>query len=313
MTAAAGASPANVHHGGMTFVERRRLFLAMLGAPALIYVCAVALWPIAQGLWISLHDYSLLRPDRQEFVGLGNYIALLSDDYARRAIVNTLVFTASAVTIEFVLGFGLALLLWRDSMFNRIATALMLVPIALTPLAVGLVFRALLAADFGLVGYYARVWGISGPRGFFGDPGTAMGAIIFIDVWQWTPLVALILLAGLRALPTDVLEAARADGATAIQRFRIIVVPMMLPSILLALVLRTMEAFKLFDSVFATTRGGPGDGATNVLGFYAVKEGLEFFNVGFASAISNLMLVLVGVLAMAFILVIRRADKRANG
>jgi len=123
--------------------------------------------------------------------------------------------------------------------------------------------------------------------------------------------MALILLAGLKSLPTDVLEAAEADGATARQRFRLIVLPMLLPAIFLALVLRTMDAFRVFDIVFATTAGGPAD-ATNVLMIYAVKQGLEFFNVGFASAIANGMIVCIAIFSVAFIALVRRADRRAN-
>ncbi len=123
--------------------------------------------------------------------------------------------------------------------------------------------------------------------------------------------MALILLAGLKSLPTDVLEAAEADGATPMQRFRIIVFPMLLPAVFLALVLRTMDAFRVFDIFFATTNGGPAD-ATDVLMIYAVKQGLQFFNIGFAAAISNMMIACIAVFSVAFVLLIRRADRRAN-
>jgi multiple sugar transport system permease protein len=296
----------------MSFGARRQLFLVCLGLPSVVYVALVALWPLAQGIWYSFFRYNLLRPGQSRFIGLANYVDLFADETARRSVVVTFVFTVLAVSIEFVLGLGLALLLWRDSRFNRAALALLLVPITITPLAVGLVFRALLAPDFGLVGYYAAQLGLSGERGFFATKSGAMGAIVFIDVWQWTPLMALILLAGLKALPGEVLEAAEIDGAGALQRLRRIVIPMILPSVFLALVLRTMDAFRVFDSVFVTTKGGPDD-ATNVLLFYAVKQGLEFYNVGFASAISNLMTICIAAFAVAFVLLIRRADRRTNG
>ncbi len=293
------------------FAARRQLFFLMLGIPAVAYVALVAIWPLAQGIWFSLYRYSLLKPHQTRFLGLGNYVDLLNDATARWSVIVTFIFTALAVAIEFALGLGLALLLWRDSRFNRMALALLLVPVTITPLAVGLVFRALLAPDFGLFGYYAVAMGLSDPRGFFASATGAMAAIVFIDVWQWTPLMALILLAGLKALPGDVLEAAETDGATAVQRFALVVFPMMLPAVFLALVLRTMDAFRLFDSVFVTTVGGPND-ATNVLMFYAVKQGLEFFNVGYASAISNLMIVCMALFAVVFITLIRRAERGAR-
>ena len=283
----------------------------MFSAPAVLYVIAVAMWPLAQGFSYSFYDYSLLKPEARSYVGLDNYRALFTNDAARNSILVTVTFTVSAVTLELLLGLGLALLLWRDSIFRRTCLALLLIPVTVTPLVVGLVFRALLAPDYGMIGYYAAQWGISPTRGFFGDTGTALGTLVVVDAWQWTPFMALILLAGLKSLPTDVLEAAEADGATAMQRFRIIVFPMLLPAVFLALVLRTMDAFRVFDIIFATTNGGPAD-ATDVLMIYGVKQGLQFFNIGFASAIANMMIACIAVFSVTFIVLVRRADRRAN-
>ena len=295
----------------LPYRRRRQLFLLLLGAPALIYVLAIAVWPLAQGVDNSFYNYNLLRPAKTAFVGLDNYRSLWLDDEARRSIIVTAIFTVSAVTLEFGLGLGLALMLWRDGLFQRVCLALLLIPVTVTPIVVGLVFRALLAADYGMLGYYLSDWGLSRPRGLLGDPSTALPTLVAVDAWQWAPFMALILLAGLKSLPTDVLEAAQADGATPFQRFRLIVLPMLLPAIFLALVLRTMDAFRVFDIVFATTNGGPAD-ATNVLMIYAVKQGLEFFNIGFAAAIANVMIICIAIFSFLFIALIRRADKRAN-
>ncbi len=294
-----------------SFAARRTAFLVILSAPAVVYVIVIAVWPLSQGLWYSFFDYSLLRPQRRAFVGLENYVTLFLDSEARTALINTFVFTFFAVAVEFVLGLVLALALWRDCRFNRIALAFVLVPVSVTPLVAGLIFRAILTPDFGLLGYWAAAWGISSPHGFLGSPATAMGAIVFIDVWQWTPLVALILLAGLKALPSEVLEAAAVDGASHFQRFKLVIFPMLLPAVFLGAVFRTMDAFRVFDIIFAATQGGPGD-TTNVLMVYAVKHGLQFFNIGFASAISNLMVVCIIALSLVFIFLIRRADRRIN-
>jgi multiple sugar transport system permease protein len=291
--------------------RRRQIFLALLGAPALVYVLAVAVWPLVQGVDNSFYDYSLLRPAKTAFIGLDNYRALWINEEARRSIVTTALFTLAAVTTEFLIGMGLALLLWRDSLFQRVCLALLLIPVTVTPVVVGLVFRALLASDYGMIGYYLAAWGLSHPRGLLGDPATALATLVGVDAWQWGPFMALILLAGLKSLPVDVLEAAEADGATPLQRFRLVILPMLLPAIFLALVLRTMDAFRVFDIVFATTNGGPAD-ATNVLMIYAVKQGLEFFNIGFAAALANVMILCIAVFSVAFIALIRRADKRAN-
>ncbi len=304
-------NPAILSKPSIPFARRRQLFLLLLGIPAFLYVLAIAGWPLAQGIAFSLYDYSLLRPDKSAFIGLDNYVALWTNDVARNSLVVTFVFTAAAVTLQFILGLGLALLLWRDSMFHRICLAILLIPVTVTPVVVGLVFRALLAPDYGMIGYFAAQWGLSPRRGFFGDPDTALATLVAVDTWQWAPFMALILLAGLKSLPTDVLEAAEADGATAWQRFHIVVLPMLLPVVFLALVIRTMDAFRVFDIVFATTHGGPAD-ATDVLMIYGVKQGLEFFNVGFASAIANTMIGCIAVISVAFVFLIRRADRRAN-
>ncbi len=272
----------------------------------------VAGGPLVEGLRWSFYDHNLLRPQRTAFVGLGNYVKFWNDASAVRALVNTWLFTLLAVGIEMALGLALALALWADRPFERAALVLMLVPVMITPLAVGLIFKALLSAEFGLVGYWGRALGIVGERGFFGDPLAAFASIVAIDAWQWTPLVVLILRAGLATIPAELSEAAAVDGATPWQRLRLVVLPLLLPALLLALMLRSMDAFRLFDSVFVITKGGPGD-ATNVLQLYAVKQGLEFFNIGYASAIANLTLLCIAVLALGFVLLSRRADRRIAG
>jgi multiple sugar transport system permease protein len=285
------------------------MFLAALAAPAFIYVLAVAVGPMVQGFLYSFDSYSLIRPGSRHFVGLDNYFALWSDRTARSAAINTFLFTFGAVTIEFVLGLGVALLLWRDDWFNRIALGLLLVPATVTPLVVGLVFKALLNPEYGLIGYALAETGLSGPRGLLAAPERALAALMAIDAWEWTPLMTLILLAGLKTLPTDILEAAEVDGATAPQRLWFIILPLMLPAAFLALILRMMDAFRVFDIIFVTTSGGPAD-ATNTLMIYGVKQGLEFFNIGAASAVSTLIVACILVMAAAFIAVLKPARNR---
>ncbi len=289
--------------------RKRRLFLVALAAPALIYVLAVVIGPMVQGFLYSFETYNLIRPGARHFVGLDNYVFLWRDDTARRALINTFIFTFGAVAIEFALGLGVALLLWRDDLFNRIALGLLLIPATVTPLVVGLVFKALLNPEYGMLGYPFAEIGLSGPRGLLADPERALATLVAIDAWEWTPLMTLILLAGLKSLPTDILEAAAVDGATAAQRLRLIILPLLLPSAFLALILRMMDAFRVFDIIFVTTSGGPAD-ATNTLMIYGVKQGLEFFNIGQASAVSTVIVVCILIMAAAFIAVIRPARNR---
>ena len=212
---AASARDAAAFSTGFSYARKRQLFLVALAAPALVYVLAVAVGPMVQGFLYSFDNYNLIRPGSRHFVGLDNYIALWRDPTARSAVINTFLFTFGAVTIEFVLGLGVALLMWRDDWFNRIALGLLLVPATVTPLVVGLVFKALLNPEYGMIGYALAESGLSGPRGLLAEPQRALATLVAIDAWEWTPLMALILLAGLKSLPIDILEAAAVDGATA--------------------------------------------------------------------------------------------------
>jgi multiple sugar transport system permease protein len=280
--------------------------------PATLLVLAVGGGPVAQGVYFSLLDYDLQRPWRTRVAGFGNYVDLWADPTNRHALINTILFTVSAVGIEFVAGLALALLLWRDGRVTRVALALLLIPVTLTPLAVGLLFRGLLTVDFGLIGYWARVLGLSGEHGFLGTTATALPTLVAIDAWQWTPLMALVLTAGLKAIPPEVVEAARIDGASGLPLLGRILLPMLLPTALVAVMIRAMDAFRVFDVVYATTQGGPDD-ATTTLMFQAVKQGLEFFQIGAASAISNLTILCIAVMVGTLLLLIRRANRRLHG
>ena len=293
----------------LTYARKRQLFLVALATPAFIYILAVAVGPMIQGFLYSFESYNLIRPGSRHFVGLDNYFALWRDSTARSAVINTFVFAFGAVMIEFVLGLGVALLLWRDDLFNRVALGLLLVPATVTPLVVGLVFKALLSPEYGMLGYPLAELGLSGPRGLLAEPERALATLIAIDAWEWTPLMALILLAGLKTLPTDILEAAKVDGATGSQRLWFIILPLLLPAAFLALILRMMDAFRVFDIIFVTTSGGPAD-ATNTLMIYGVKQGLEFFNIGAASAVSTLIVACILVMAAALIGVLKPARNR---
>jgi multiple sugar transport system permease protein len=306
---AASAHGAAAVSTGWSFARKRQMFLVALAAPALIYVMAIAVGPMVQGFLYSFDSYNLIRPRSRHFVGLDNYLDLWRDSTARTALINTFVFTIGAVTVEFVLGLGVALLLWRDDWFNRVALGLLLIPATVTPLVVGLVFKALLNPEYGMLGYPLAELGLSGPRGLLADPQRALATLVAIDAWEWTPLMALILLAGLKTLPTDILEAAKVDGATGSQRLWFIILPLLLPAAFLALILRMMDAFRVFDIIFVTTSGGPAD-ATNTLMIYGVKQGLEFFNIGAASAVSTVIVICILFMAAAFIGVLKPARDR---
>ena len=282
-----------------------------MAAPAAIHVTVFALYPILQGAGFSLFQMNLMQPWLHRFIGLRNYKDALADPEIRHSLATTLIFTGGCVAAELFLGFSLALLLWPDNRFNRVVTVLMLAPITVTPIVVGLIFRALLDPTFGPVGYWLVVAHLAPPQGLLGDTATALPTMMAVDVWEWTPLVMLILLASLKALPADLLDAAAIDGAGWFSRLRLIILPMMLPAVFLVLVLRVTDVFRTYDIVFAATAGGPGN-STNLLMLTAVKQGLQFFDIGYGSAISIMMTLCIAAMVAVLVLTMRGIDRRLN-
>ncbi len=278
----------------------RRLGLLPWAAPALLFMLFFALYPIAYSVHISFFRYNLTDPTQAKvFVGLANYLQAFSDHTFRVAALNSVLFVVLAVGIQTVLGLAIAVMLNRDRPGTALIRTMLLAPLTLTPIVVALVWRALYNADYGVVSYYLKQLGLNVGRGPVGEPSTALFALVVVDVWQWTPLVALMLLAGLRSQSADLFEAAQMDGASGWQQFWHVALPLLRPILIVALLIRTMDVFKLFDSVFAVTGGGPGY-STEVMNHYIFKTGLTFFDMGYAAAMSNLLLVLIGLFTAAY-------------
>lgn len=280
-------------------------YLVML-APLLLFVILVAIYPLFFSFRISLFEYRLTDPNQtQTFVGVQNYIRAFSDQVVKSSLITTLVYVAGTVSIELVLGLGLALLLGAETQIARVIRSFLLMPMALPPLVVGLVWKALYNADFGVIPYYLKLAGFNVGRGPLAELNLAMPAVILVDVWQWTPLLMVIFLAGLKSLPTEPYEAAIVDGASRWQSFFYITLPLLKPTFLIALLLRTMQSFKVFDTIYATTGGGPGS-QTTVLNFHIYTVGMTFFQMGYAAALANILLVVVAILSILYIMVLER-------
>lgn len=274
--------------------------------PLLLFVVAIAIYPLLFSLFISVFKYRLTDPNQvKTFVGLDNYLRAMGDPVVLTAIRVTLLFVAGTVLLEMLLGLGLALLLASETRTTRTVRAFLLIPMALPPLVVGLVWRSLYNADFGVIPYYLKEMGVDVGRGPLSELGWAMPAVILIDIWQWTALMMIIFLAGLKSLPIEPFEAAYADGASRWERFWHITLPLLRPTILVALLLRTMQSFKVFDIIYATTGGGPGS-ATTVLNFHIYTVGMTFFDMGYAAALANILLVIIAVLSIIYIMVLER-------
>ncbi len=256
-------------------------------APALTVTLAVMIYPLAYSLWLSTQRFTLKRPDEITSIGLKNYLNVLTDDVFRTAILNTLVYMVGAVTVEFFLGFGLALLLNRALPAQGLLRTAFLIPIVLTPVVAALTATYLLNPDFGIVNYL-----LGRHTQWLGDPRLAMVSIIALDVWRTTPFVFLVLLAGLQTIPAERYEAAAIDGAGAWQMLRYVVLRQLRPLIMIVLLIRIMDVFREFDTPFVLTGGGPGT-ATEMIALYTYRIGFKYLDMGYAAALSFTMLAAV--------------------
>jgi multiple sugar transport system permease protein len=257
--------------------------------PALLLVLAINIFPLLYSTVLSFFQWNLTQAQvAPKFVGLDNFIRLLTrDPQFITASLNTAVVVAATVTVQTVLGVAVALLLDQKLKFTGLATTLLLIPLALAPAVVGLLFSSLLSGSLGPINYWLEAVGIPAPS-WLGDAHWALFSVILVDTWQWTPFMILLTLAGLRSLPQEPIEAALVDGASSWQRFRYVKLPMLMPVLTVAALLRAIDSFKTFDLVFLLTFGGPGTSSTT-LSFYGYKVGLQAFDIGRASAIAFLM------------------------
>ena len=274
--------------------------------PMLIYVAAIAIYPLLFSIGISFFEYRLTDPNQTKtFIGLANYVKAFTDPAILGALQATFAFVFSTVLLEIAFGLGLALLLSAENIVAQFIRSFLLLPMALPPLVIGLVWKALYNVDWGVIPYYAKLVGWNMGHGPLATPGWAMPAVVLVDVWEWTPLIMFIFLAGLKGLPTEPYEAARVDGASRWQSFLYLTLPLLRPTFLVALLLRTMQSFKAFDIIYATTAGGPGL-ETTVLNYQIYKTGLVFFDMGYASALANILLIIVGILSVIYVMVLER-------
>ena len=277
--------------------DRARWTLLPLMLPAVVLIGMLAIWPILRVLVLSFFDteYGLAGA---RFVGVDNYETALSDRFFRRSITNTLTFTVVASVAEVVLGLALALLVHRRFPGRGIVLPLLTFPLVLSTMVVSAIWRSWFHYDLGYLNTLLAVFGLE-PVRWLASPDLALWSIILVDVWQYTPLTFLILLAGLQSIPPAVYEAARIDGAGPFRQFRDFTLPLIAGHLALALLLRTVDTFKLFDKVYALTGGGPGI-ATETMSLYVQRHAFRFNEMGQASAAAVLMLVVSGLLAAVY-------------
>lgn len=276
--------------------------------PSIIVLAVIVLFPIGYSINLSLRSYSLVIPGKTgQWVGLDNYARILHDSDFLQAVIVTVIFVVCAVTIETILGTIVGIFLDRMLRFRRMVTSLLLLPMITTPLIVGLMFNFALNAQFGYLTWVLEWLGIDPDGGVLNQGPTALAALILVDVWEWLPFIALMVLAGLQALPSSPFEAASLDGASTSQTYRYVMLPMLRPVLVVAVLFRATEAIREFDKVYVLTGGGPGS-ATTVNDLYQYRVSFLNWDLSYGAALGLVTFVFVLVLCGLLFRILNRKD-----
>ena len=273
----------------------------LMVTPTLLAILALSIFPLLYSLSLSFQRRDLQHPNDDMFVGLANYAAGLADPRVHTAMFNTILLVVLGITLQFLIGLGLALVVVDELRGRRFFIPLLMLPVMMTPVVAALGWRLLWDSQYGAVNHFLAfilrrdvdiVW--------LTNRWTALFAILVTDVWQWTPFMFLILLAGLASLNPEYYEAAALDGAGWWQQLWAITLPGLAPVIAVAVIFRTMDAFKIFDQIFMLTQGQPGT-STETISWYIYQVGYKFFNMGYASAVSYLLLIFLSIVGTLYV------------
>jgi len=268
--------------------------------PLLAILVVFALYPFFYNIFLSVHEF-VPRKRGLVFVGLDNWVQLFSDPRMWNAFYVTVFYTGVCLTIELVLGMAIALLIDSDDVGYGVLRGLLTLTLVIPPAITGMMFLLMEDAQFGLITWVLEGWGLIDPTTpILATSSTAIWGVILADVWQWTPFMVLIFIAGLRSLPSDPFESAMIDGASALQIFRRITLPMMGKVIAIAVLIRGIDLFRLFDYVYVMTSGGPGT-ATYTLSLYAWQQTFSFVKWGYGATISLFSLLVILLVANLFV------------
>lgn len=278
--------------------------------PTMALLIVMNIFPLLWSLVLSFSKYSAIGSKSPDFIGTRNYTKILSDPNVWKYFTTTAYFVVLAVSAQFVIGFGLALLLNREFKGKGLVTTLILIPMMLSPVVVGLFWRFILDPSWGLMNYLLSLLpGFSSKaRGiiWLTRPGMAIFSLVIIDTWMWSPFMMLLSLAGLSAIPKHLYEAAEIDRASTWFKFRHITFPLVAPLLLIALLFRTMDAFKLFDLVYIVTEGGPGT-ATETVSMNLYRQAFRNWNTGESCALAYVLLVIIIALSNIYIKYLNKA------
>ena len=272
-------------------VRRDRRFGWVMTAPGLAALVLVVLFPLLFTIFTSAFEYTLVAPGFHTFAGLENYRSAFAENYFGESIWVTVKFVIAVVLLEFLIGFTIALMLNAVTRFKSIYYPILLMPLLINPVVVAQIWRMFLHPELGIVNYLIGLAGIAKVN-WLGDPDIAFWTVVLVDIWHQVSFMIILLLAGLSALPREPYEAARVDGASHLQAFFHVTLPLMRPVIVVTLLIRLIFAIKTFDLVFIMTRGGPGT-ATDLISYFIYRSAFYGLDIGQASAISVVLLVVV--------------------
>jgi multiple sugar transport system permease protein len=287
----------------MTLKQERYFSIFLL--PTITFFVLLAIFPLFYAIVLSVTDYGLTSGQSYKFIGIANYSELLNDQLFRIALKNTLTVVGVATVFELIIGFLLATILYSYvGRFRRHIQALLILPIAMAPVAIALMWKYILNSTYGVANYFLNSFGIKGID-WLGSNEWALISVAIVDIWQWTPFVLIIMLAGFESIPITTMEMARTDGAGKLQLLRFFMLPQLKAFIVVAILLRVIDAFKLFDTVYVLTEGGPGS-STEILSLLGHRLGFQFFRTGFASAESIILLIVISLLTYILMNTIRQ-------
>ena len=277
---------------------QEKYFRFLILSPALVIVAVLTIYPIFSVIYTSLYKYSYMQ-DTKTFVGFNNYIRLFSNKFFRISLANTFEYAILSTFAELILGFALALLFKEKFLGRKIVLPIVILPMLLSTMVVCATWKILYHYDYGLFNYLLSTLGIC-PIEWLTNTQIVMLSVVLVEIWQWTPFGFLLLLAGLQSIPPELYEAARVDGASRLGLFRYITLPLLRQQILLVILLRSIDTFRVFDKVYALTGGGPGN-ATETISFYIYREGFNYFHLDRAAAASVVMLLIVTAISAVYI------------
>jgi multiple sugar transport system permease protein len=276
--------------------------------PALLVMLTMTVYPFVYTVILSLSRWNLTFARPRTFIGFANYQAILASADFWNSAGRTFWYVGGCVTIEFLFGVLIAFLLDTQFICRSLVRALILLPMVMAPVVAGLIWRFIFNDEWGLANNIGGLLRLSS-RAWLVDPHLAFFAVIVADVWQWTPFIVLITLAGLQAVPRELIDAARVDGANWFQIQRFVALPTIRAMLAIGLLIRLIDAFRNVDQIFVMTYGGPGV-ATSVLGFYTYIKAFKFFDVGYAAALGIIMLFIISVLAQVIMAMLMRTERK---